>query len=335
MVRKLPYAFMVSIGFSVINIIDTDWRRRYATKYISSIKKCSVIDKKIVHDILSLSMTVLLASLADQIFWKADQIILGKLYNTSVIAVYSVGSQIYMIYMQLGTQIASVFYPKLSALYAEESGLEKMSNLFIKVGRLTFYVILLVLTGFIILGKEFLMLWVGDGYAEAYYVAIIVMIPFSIDLAQNLGLPILQITGQYGFRAKMYLFAALMNVVTTIFLSMKYGIIGAAISTGLAMVLTSGIIMNYYYQYKTGLDVRQYWKQTVPILRIAFLLIILALFVKRVLGLLLLNVVSFLTAVVVYAVVYVLVMYLFVMNEEERSQLNCLFHLRTAENKFP
>ena len=326
LVREFPYAFMVSIGFTAVNILNTELRRRYSKKYISVIRKCGTIDKKIMHAILSLSLTVLFASIADQIFWKADQIILGKLYNTAVIAVYSVGSQIYMIYMQLGTQIASVFYPRLSTLYAEESGLEKVSNLFIRVGRLTFYVILLILSGFILFGKEFLMLWVGNGYVEAYYVAVIVMIPFSVDLAQNLGLPILQITGQYGFRAKMYFLCAVLNIFTTVLLAVKFGIVGAAISTGLSMTLTSGIIMNYYYQHRTGLNIHQYWRQTAPILGTAFLLTALALFTKKLLGLTVSNVVSFLGAAVIYAVIYVLVMYLCTMNEEERSLIHSLLH---------
>ena len=39
-----------------------------------------------------------------------------------------------------------------------------------------FYIILLVLSGFIVFGREFLLLWVGEGYEEAYWVAIIVML---------------------------------------------------------------------------------------------------------------------------------------------------------------
>ena len=81
----------------------------------------------------------------------------------------------------------------------EENGLQKVSDLFIRVGRATFFVILLVLSGFIIFGREFLLVWVGEGYEAAYWVAIIVMLPFSVDLAQNLGLCILQVKGQYGF----------------------------------------------------------------------------------------------------------------------------------------
>ena len=111
-------------------------------------------------------------------------------------------------------------------------------------------IIMLILSGFIVFGKEFLLIWVGKGYTEAYYVAIVVMIPFSVDLAQNLALAILQVKKQYGFRAKIYLLSALINVITTVILASYFGIIGAAISTGLSMFITSGLIMNWYYLKK-------------------------------------------------------------------------------------
>ena len=273
----------------------------------------------------------MLGTIADQIFWKADQVILGKLFNTAVIAVYSVGAQIYMIYMQFGMQIANVFYPRLSALYAEENGLKRVSDLFIKVGRLTLYILLLILTGFILFGKEFLQLWVGQGYEEAYYIAIIVMIPFSIDLAQNLGLVILQIVGQYNFRAKIYFVSAFLNIFTTIILAARYGIIGAAVSTGLSMLITNVIIMNIYYKRKTGLDINEYWKQVIMILLMSVLLMLMALFVKSISGLLFSNVIVLSGGILVYICVYVLLMYFFVMNNYERELIRSVISTKFAK----
>lgn len=331
LVRKQPYAIMVTLGFTVVNVLCVLCRYIYSRKLIGPIKKCRDVDKTIVKQILSLSSAVLLGTIADQIFWKADQVILGKLFNTAVIAVYSVGAQIYMIYMQFGMQIANVFYPRLSALYAEENGLKRVSDLFIKVGRLTLYILLLILTGFILFGKEFLQLWVGQGYEEAYYIAIIVMIPFSIDLAQNLGLVILQIVGQYNFRAKIYFVSAFLNIFTTIILAARYGIIGAAVSTGLSMLITNVIIMNIYYKRKTGLDINEYWKQVIMILLMSVLLMLMALFVKSISGLLFSNVIVLSGGILVYICVYVLLMYFFVMNNYERELIRSVISTKFAK----
>lgn len=324
MINRFPYAIIVTLVFTFLNICNIIIRYVYSKKKIIIIEKCTNIDKKIIYSIITLSFTVLFASIADQIFWKTDQVILGKLFSTSIVAVYSVGSQIYMIYLQFGMQVANVFYPRLSVLYSQDDGLRKVSDLFIKVGRVTYYIILLILTGFIIFGKEFLEFWVGTGYNEAYYVAIIVMVPFSIDLAQNLALPILQILGQYGFRAKIYFVSAILNIIITVLLAMQFGVVGAALSTGISMALTSGLIMNLYYKLKTGLDIKRYWSQSLPIISSASLLTIFMLFIKNIFALHISNIIWLGFFVVIYVAIYFLVMYVFVMNIEERKLISSI-----------
>ena len=301
-VSRIPYAITVSVVIVLLNLLTIG----IGYGYVSQILKIRISklpkDSRIVKNILGLSAAILLGSIADQIFWKTDQVILGRMFNTAVVAVYSVGAQIYMMYMQFGTQVSGVFYPKISALYQEENGLQKVSDLFI-------------------FGREFLLLWVGEGYEEAYWVAIIVMLPFSIDLAQNLGLCILQIKGQYGFRAKIYFLSAVLNILTTILFTKWIGIIGAALSTSISMFLTSGLIMNWYFQKRAGLDIRKFWKETLPIIIAALLLTTGALLLKHFLvsertG-------SFLTfglEVILYTTLYGIVMLKIVADRSEKEQ---------------
>ena len=320
-VSRIPYAITVSVVIVLLNLLTIGIRYGYVTQKLKIRITKQPKDSRIVKSILGLSAAILLGSIADQIFWKTDQVILGRMFNTAVVAVYSVGAQIYMMYMQFGTQISGVFYPKLSVLYQEESGLLKVSDLFIRIGRITFYIILLILSGFIIFGREFLLLWVGEGYEEAYWVAIIVMLPFSIDLAQNLGLGILQIKGQYGFRAKIYFLSAVLNIVTTVLFTRWIGIVGAALSTGVSMFLTSGVIMNWYFQRKAGLDIKKFWKETAPVIITAVLLTMGALILKQHLkiepaG----SIWKFGAGVLLYTALYAAVMLGIVANQFEKEQ---------------
>lgn len=320
-VRKIPYAITVSTVIVVFNVLTVLIRYLYVTRKlkIRIVKKKR--NRKVIGEIVGLSATILLGCIADQIFWKTDQVILGKLFSTTVVAVYSVGAQIYMMYMQFGTQIASVFYPKVSILYQEENGNQKVSDLFVRVGRVTFMIIMLILSGFIVFGKEFLLIWVGEGYTEAYYVAIVVMIPFSVDLAQNLALAILQVKKQYGFRAKIYLLSALINVVTTMILASYFGIVGAAISTGLSMFITSGLIMNWYYLKKANLDIVEFWKEAFKIITVSIAMMTLALLIKQYMSWNSIGLLQLGIEIILFALIYVSVMYKFIMTSEEKKQM--------------
>lgn len=263
---KMPWALSVVAVHVVINLSVAIIRHYYAKKKLSITVHLHYKDKTLAKAILVFASSILLASIADQIFWKADQIILGKLYSTSVVAVYAIGAQIYSVYMNLGTSISSVFFQKLSRMKEENNAIDKISDLFVRVGRVSFLILFLVLSGLIIFGRQFIYYWVGDGYSTAYYVAIVVMIPFTIDLIQNCGLSILQVLNKYSFRAKMYFVAAVLNIISTVVLAKYMGIVGAALSTGLTMFATSGVILNLYYAKAIHLDILSFWKNIGAIL---------------------------------------------------------------------
>ena len=48
------------------------------------------------------------------------------------------------------------------------------------------------LCGYIVLGKEFIRLWLGDGYSFAWIVGLLLMVPTTIPLVQNVCLSILR-----------------------------------------------------------------------------------------------------------------------------------------------
>ena len=107
--------------------------------------------------------------------------------------------------MTIGTAASSVFLPRVSELYCQNKDMSEISDLFIKVGRISFIVCGFVLSLFIVLGKDFIIIWAGKDYIDAFYIALIVMVPFTIDLIQNLGLTIMQVANVYLYRGYMYL----------------------------------------------------------------------------------------------------------------------------------
>lgn len=276
-------------------------------------------DSKLAKALLGFSGAIVMVTIADQIFWKTDQLIVGYMFGAGSVAVYAVGAQIYQMYMNIGTAASAIFLPHISELYHKDHNLVGMSDLFIKFGRLNCIVLLLVLGGFIVLGQDFIKIWVGDGYFDSYLVALIVMVPFTIDLIQNLGLTILQVTNQYYFRGVMYLVIAILNVFLTFLLLSIYGLPGAAISTAVAMFIGNGLIMNWYYAEKVGLDILRFWKEIVHIaipalaaIGIAGLVYLLAPFEHG-------NTIFFLVGCFLYGCLYIVFEWMFGMNNYEKS----------------
>jgi O-antigen/teichoic acid export membrane protein len=269
-IRWWPNAFTVTLVQLGCNFILRSCQQLFARRRLGMDDRLRSFDQDLERQLIHFSGTIILAIVADQIFWRSDQLILGYFYGTEPVAVYAVGSQIVNAYLPLGTAVASVFLPRVSELWHRDHDLKAISDLFVKVSRISLYPLLAVLFGFIVFGHDFIRLWAGDGYDAAYWVAVLELAPFTIDVSQNIGLTILQVMDRYGFRAKMYFVAAVINIGLTIWLAQSIGIVGAAVASGIAMLASSGFILNWYYQKRVGLDMVGWWtsvvRETVPLL---------------------------------------------------------------------
>jgi len=135
-----------------------------------------------------------------------------------------------------------------------------LTEIFVRVGRIQFLILGLVASGLVIFGKPFILLWAGKEYGEAYYVALLLTIPSSVALIQNVGIEIQRAMNLHKYRAYVYLIMALLNFVMSIYLVQIYGAIGAAIGTAISLVIANGLIMNLYYHQKCSLNIILFWK---------------------------------------------------------------------------
>lgn len=274
-------------------------------------------DVPLLKEMFRYSFFIFLTIVMDQIFWRSDQIILGILVGTAAVAVYSIGSQIITYYMTLSTAISGVFLPNITKRVTNNASNQELTSIFVRLGRIQYIMLSAVMIGFTLYGKEFITLWVGDNFSQSYYITLIIMFPFTIDLIQNIGLTILQAKNMYGFRAIVFSGMAIANILITIPLVIIYGLIGAALSTGVAYLIGNGIIMNIYYYKKVGLNVLIFWKNILKLSIPMLLVVIIGLFINKVS--ISVGIVSFLTKLLLFVISYACILWNFGMNNYEKN----------------
>ncbi len=219
--------------------------------------------QKTFFGILSFSSLIALNMVVDQINSNVDNIILARLCGTAEVAVNSVGVMIASYYTMFSTSVSKVYTPQIHRIVREtdaSSQRSALTDIFTRVGRIQFMVLMLILSGFVIFGRDFITLWTGDGFNDAYAVCLLHMIPSSIPLIQNVGIEIQRAKRKHHYRAFIYSGMALANIALTLLLSPKFGAVGAAFATGAATFIANGIIMNVVYHKKINLDVFRFWK---------------------------------------------------------------------------
>lgn len=259
--QEYPYAFSVALVQTILNCILIVARIYYCFASLHISIRFYGWDWDLLRDFRKLALSLFAVSVIDQVFFKTNQVILGVVSGTEAVAVYSIAALIYMNYMALSTAISGVYLPHVTAMVVQRASMSEISSLFIRIGRGQYFLLLLVLTGFIIFGQQFISLWAGTDFLPAYWMTLLIIVPFTIDLIQNVGLSILQALNQYAFRAKVYLGMGVFNLLLAIPLGLRYGGIGCAFATGVCMFIGNGLIMNWYYAKVVGLAISAFWKQ--------------------------------------------------------------------------
>lgn len=316
-IKRYPYALTIVAVQLLLNCCVALANTIYAKKGLHVRVIFHYKDSSLVKGLLSLSGSVLFVSIADQIFWKTDQLILGQMYGTGIVAVYSIGSQLNSIYISIGIVMAGVLLPMLTKIIASDSSGEKLSSAFAQLGRYQSYIVMLTLTGICLYGQEFILLLAGEDYLSAYWVALLLMIPYTVDLIQNSGNTILQAENKYWYRARILFIAAIINIFLTFALAKYYGMYGAAGATTIAILVTSWFVMNHIYSKNIGLNIRYFWKEVIPIWIKGFLPFIIGYFIRYIH--LPNTYLQFGVHVVLYVFVYFVFVYLFTLRKNEKQ----------------
>lgn len=317
--QQHPYALSVALVQTFLNVLLIGARIYYCFSKLNITIKFHYWDKELFRDFRKLALSVFAVTLIDQVFFKTNQVILGIVSGTTAVAVYSVSALIYMNYMALSTAISGVYLPHITSMIANCEPVKKLSDLFIQIGRWQYYLLALVSSGFVIFGQRFIEIWAGNGFEDAYWITLLIIIPFTVDLIQNIGLSIMQAQNKYDFRAKVYFCMGIFNLLLAIPLANKYGGIGCAFATGLSMFVGNGLIMNWYYAKVTGLDIKEFWQQISKISIGVIFLTIVGYGINKSIGDT--NLIMYFLSIVIYTIVYCLTMFKGFMNDVEKAKI--------------
>lgn len=283
--------------------------------------KIKEFDKIMFKEILSYSFFVFLNIIVDNIYNNTDQVILGSVCGTAIVAIYAVAMKISTMNTNFSTTISGLFLPKITKLLEEKDADKKVSDIFIKVSRIQLYVMTLIFSGFIIYGQAFIRLWVGEEYNDAYYIILLLIGPAIIPLTQNIGISIIQAKNKHQFRAVIYIIIAILNIGISIPLAQQYQGIGAAIGTAIATFAGQIVTMNIFYWRVIKIDIPRYWKFFIKFgLGIATITIINILIVRNIEF----TWTKLAICAVIYGIVYGIVMYAY-MNNTEREYIKKLY----------
>ena len=322
----LPFLFMgygavtLVVTATIVNIACLLTNVYYCFKYLDIHFSKGHFEKAFLYEIFGYAFFIFLNAIMDRIYYGTGQFILGIVSGTIQVAIYAIAMQFMNMYMQFSCAISGVLLPKVTMMVANGATKIELTKLMIKIGRLQYIVIGYILVMFFLVGKEFIYLWAGENYLSAYLMVLILMIGLLIALVQNAGIAILQAMNLNRYRMTAYTIVAVINIFTSVILAKMYGGLGCAISTAVALLISTGLIMNRYYHKRIGIDIPLFWKNIIHMMPSAFILIVLVEFFQ-------INIsleyswLYFIIKVLIYSLIYFVLMFVLSMNSYEKNLL--------------
>lgn len=311
---------VVSLGVKLINIAYSF--RVLRIKFIFR-----NLDFMLLKEVSVFSFFIFLNMIIDQVNWNVDKFLIGRFRGPAEVAEYGLAAQLNTIYLSISVAISSVFVPSVNMLISQKKSMSELSTLFTRIGRLQFIILSLGCGLLICFGREFIMVWAGKNYVNSYFVALLLILPVTIPLIQNLAIEIQKAQNMHHFRSIIYFIIAVINIAISIPLVRAYGAVGAAAGTALALIAGNVIIMNIFYHKVIKLNMVLFWKEIVKFLPALILPVICGYSLMTFVDLT--DLLNFILGTFVFAVVFTFSFWVLGMNSYEKDLIRVpLYHLR-------
>lgn len=325
-IRIITLILLLNIGLGSLAIVCTDllltililaFEYFYGFTKLKEKIKFYFIDKEELKESITFSFAIFLQAIVNQVNQNLDSVILGSLTTTEIVAMYSIALNLFTMFNSITMVFGTVFVPQATRMITKGASGEELTDLVVRPGRFAVFIGNLIITGFIIFGKEFISFWVGDKYLEAYTVAIILMIPGILPLMQNVTNAILDAMMKRLGRSLILVGMACINILVSVVLVRRIGYIGAAIGTAVSYIVGYLLLLNIHLKKSTSIIIGKMYSgilHKTVISGSACLVIGYPLsFIKSS------NVFIMLIKISIYTVFYFAVIYIFAMNNYERN----------------
>lgn len=265
---------------------------------------------------------IFLSIAVEQITLNTGTIIIGAVNGAVSAGIFVISIQFVKIYQQFATSIYNVTFPGIAKMVVKGDNPSKLLKQVIKISKWQLIVLLLILSGFFIFGREFIIIWAGEAFEPAYIMTVILMATITLQLTQLPAVSVIQAKNLQGFRLLILTITLLVSMLCAMIFAKNYGGYGVSLSLGLISYTTYTIIMSIYYHIRVRLNMYHFWwemfKYAFPILVTTLTYFVIYQFIIHKLGF---DIITLFLNILIYISVFCLVLWIFILNREEKNRI--------------
>ena len=237
------------------------------------------ISRDTLKTIISYGSVTFMCSIAQRFRFETDAIVIGTVLSVASITYFSIASKLTDYSTGLVQYLAQVLTPLSSEVDATGS-IDQLRALVVAGNRACALVALPLGAGMIILGRPLIAAWVGPRYLSSYTVLVILVAVRTLYVSQAASTTVAFGMDRHRPLAFALLAEGLANLVLSIVLAHRWGILGVALGTSIPMMGTTLLFLPLFICRLVEMPLRKFLAETyvAPILLCIPLALALALY---------------------------------------------------------
>ena len=287
-VRAALVVLVLKLGYSVIAValvFCSSDLLGYFLFYIFARKTAPYIrinmksfDKTKIKTLYGYSWKTLVAQIADKLRFDVDNFVIVAFLGLNFVTVYAIAARLARHFIDLITSVVGILTPVFSQ-YEGKGDFQAIREKFILSTKISSYLAIFIGGSLIIFGKAFIQRWMGPQYLEAYPLLVVLTIPLTLALMQNPSIQLLYGVSKHNFFAVFNSVEGISNLIISLILVGKFGVMGVALGTAIPMIIIKLFIQPVYTCNAVKLSIAEYYylligsavKPTFVILTLAYI----------------------------------------------------------------
>lgn len=198
-------------------------------------------NRKTAGGLFSFGGPVIIGAIADRIRYQTDTLTVSFFIGLNAVTHYSIGSTLVLYYVDAIAAVTGVLVPVLSMQRSvnDEAGFKRS---FLSGTRVSLVLSAFIGFGMIAWSRDFVLRWMGSSFTDVYPVIVILSLAVFLETSQATSVNALYASMHQKIYAVLNVSEAAANLILSILLARRLGMIGVAIGTLIPSVIFRGII---------------------------------------------------------------------------------------------
>lgn len=216
-----------------------------------------LVDRQMCRSLFGFGVYRFIWIVANQLIFYSDSVVIGVYLNAAAITPYAIAGSLINYGRNVVSLVTDTFYPTAARMDAE-GDMAGLRRLLIQGTRVSLLVALPLCLGFIFLGKQFIVLWMGKNYASSAAFLIVLTIPQFGSMSQYISSLVLAGMARHRALAFFIMAEGIANLALSIYLVQRMGVVGVAWGTVIPDLICTTLVVPVYALRCIKMSVREY-----------------------------------------------------------------------------